>query len=66
MYFIEADKGSDDDEMNLETLGENEDSALDKRLVCSGNHHFSISFIYEFIIWAQRSTSGTVQIHQVE
>ncbi|KAG2723999.1 hypothetical protein I3760_02G197800 [Carya illinoinensis] len=31
MYFIEADKGSDDDETNLETLGVNEESALDKR-----------------------------------
>ncbi|XP_062157312.1 ribosome biogenesis protein NOP53 isoform X2 [Alnus glutinosa] len=31
MYFIEADNGSDDDEMNLENPGENEDSTLEKR-----------------------------------
>lgn len=44
MYFIEADKGSDDDETNLETLGVNEESALDKRLVCCSNHQFSFFY----------------------
>lgn len=46
MYFIEADDGSDDDEMNLANPGENEDSTQEKRFVCYGHHPFLQCFLF--------------------